>query len=327
MEIEGHSMTQGIPGLAGAQQALADGGGEQDDVPKFRLGRHERPGVGIKRIAVEQLDEAVGRLEDPGEDADEAIHDARIHIKKLRAIIRLVRSEIGEGVYLQENRRYRDAGRRLSAVRDPAALVEALDKLGTRFGDEATPAALEPARTSLVQAEKRARTAKEEAMSEVTDILRSARELVCNWTMTNDDFSLVERGLKRTYRKGHRAYKKAARRPGIRNLHQWRKHVKYLWYQMEMLRAFWPRRLNVLASEIEGLAGYLNDVHDLAMLRRALRPNRGLDDGVACKGVSALAGHARRRLAAKSLAAGHRIYAQKPGAFARRLKQRWKGSN
>jgi CHAD domain-containing protein len=297
--------------------------GDQDRARKFRLGRHEGIGRGIIRIALEQLDEAVGRLENPGKDADEAIHHARIHIKRLRAIIRLVRGEIGDEVFLQENMRYRYAARRLSAVRDAAAMVEALDKLAMRFADEPARTVLEPARTSLVEAEHSERAAKEEAMSEVTLVLRSARDEIYNWTIESDDFAAVERGLKRTYQHGRRAYKRAARRPGIRNFHQWRKHVKYLWYQMEMLRAFWPRRLNVLATQLEELADYLNDVHDLSMLRGALGRNRGLRNGA--NTLSDSAEHARRRLVGTALAAGDRVYAQRPGAFARRLKKGWKG--
>jgi hypothetical protein len=94
---------------------------------------------------------------------------------------------------------------------------------------------------------------------------------------------------------------------------------------MEMLSAFLPREHHVLATELEVLADYLNDVHDLAMLRRALRRNRGLEDGANCKGLSDSAEHARRRLMTKALAAGDHIYAQRPGAFARHVKKGWKG--
>jgi hypothetical protein len=110
-----------------------------------------------------------------------------------------VRGEIGEKVFRREDTRYRDAARRLSAVRNTAAIVEALDKLGRRIPDEVAPTTFELVRKTLVQAEKKERAAKEEAISEVKCILLSAREEICNWPLKNDDFSAVERGLRRTY--------------------------------------------------------------------------------------------------------------------------------
>jgi CHAD domain-containing protein len=326
MEMEEQNVTQALLGSPGDQQALVADIRPQDGRKRLRLRRHEQIAAGIKRIAIEQLDEAIGHLKTSGKDPDDAIHDARADIKRIRAILRLVRGEIGEKVFRRENTRYRDAARRLSAVRDTAAMVEALDKLGRRFPDEVAPATFGLVRASLVQAEKKEPAAKEEAMSEVEGILLSARQEVFNWPIKTNDFSAIERGLKLTYAEGRRGFERALCRPSIRNFHEWRKQVKYLWYQMSILRASWPKLLRVLAGEIGKLADYLNDDHDLAMLRRAVPERRGMDDAADSEALRRLANHARRKLRAKTRVLGHRIYAQKPGAFARSVSKYWKSN-
>src|ERR1041384_5148276 len=85
----------------------------------------------VEKPAAKQLTKIWDALSgQSGVDPDEATHDARKRTKKLRALLRLVRPELGDDVYRRENRALRDASRRLSGVRDAWVLVEALDDLG-----------------------------------------------------------------------------------------------------------------------------------------------------------------------------------------------------
>jgi CHAD domain-containing protein len=73
---------------------------------------------------------------------DEAMHDARVCFKKIRAVVWLVWAELDGDIFRQEQAYYRDAGRRLSAVRDTAAMIEAFDKLTDRFATQLAADAL-----------------------------------------------------------------------------------------------------------------------------------------------------------------------------------------
>jgi len=57
------------------------------------------------------------------------LRNARTCFDRLRAVLRLVRNEIGTELYRRENALYRDARRRLSAVWHSAARRRTLDKL------------------------------------------------------------------------------------------------------------------------------------------------------------------------------------------------------
>lgn len=71
-----------------------------------------------------------------GDDLPESVHSARKDLKKLRSVPRLVCPVIGGERFRTENKRYRDAGRRLSSSRDAEVKLETLVALGERFGEE-----------------------------------------------------------------------------------------------------------------------------------------------------------------------------------------------
>src|SRR5216683_2066314 len=79
----------------------------------------------------------IGRIEThlhSRDDLEKRVHDVRKRIKETRALLRLVRPELGSQFDV-ENTWYRDAGRELSASRDSAALVGAIEKLRVHTTD------------------------------------------------------------------------------------------------------------------------------------------------------------------------------------------------
>src|SRR5438128_1545277 len=95
----------------------------------YRLEENESLGDGIKRIAIEQLDGAIERLAQPMDDGIEAVHTARKGCKKVRALLRLMREEIGDEIYHRESNLLRDVARCLADARDADSALEALEKL------------------------------------------------------------------------------------------------------------------------------------------------------------------------------------------------------
>src|SRR5512146_1173 len=65
---------------------------------------------------------------------DTRVHSARKALKKARAALRLLRPNLVAGVYERENIALRDAGRRLSPLRDAKSLVAAVNLLGKPRG-------------------------------------------------------------------------------------------------------------------------------------------------------------------------------------------------
>ena len=94
---------------------------------------------GIKRIAIEEFDKAVAQTKPKVKNRDEAIHGARVSLKKLRALLRFARTKDNADVFRHENACYREAGKRLSEVRDATAMIEAFDQLTKHYADQLAP--------------------------------------------------------------------------------------------------------------------------------------------------------------------------------------------
>src|SRR5262249_59732979 len=75
-----------------------------------------RPGEPLRkttrRIVRKQIDAALEELTGANKGPrDEAVHEARKSLKRVRAVLRLVRPVIGEKAYRRENTCFRDAAR------------------------------------------------------------------------------------------------------------------------------------------------------------------------------------------------------------------------
>ncbi len=299
----------------------------EESTISYRLESGESLPSGIKRIATEQIDQALDQLENVPEGRDEAVHDARKRFKKIRAVLRLVRDEVGEEIYQRENVCYRDAGRRLSDVRDSYVMVETIDNLTGRFADQLVPGAFADLRDKLMAEHdtfKHKILDHEEAGTEVIETIQSARERVENWPIEQDSFSAIRPGLKRVYKRGRNRLAEAYADPAAENFHEWRKRVKYLWYHTRILEPVWPDLFDELADQVHDLSDYLGDDHDLAELRRLLtdRPDLVSDK----EERQALVGLLDRRSAELRAAArplGQRIYTEKPKDFVGRVGQYW----
>jgi CHAD domain-containing protein len=84
-------------------------------------------------------------------DKLEAIHSVRKEIKKLRALLRLVRTEIGARAYAKETQALREAASHLAAPRDAHVKVKALEDLINRFKGELSTRPFKAMRKALRQ--------------------------------------------------------------------------------------------------------------------------------------------------------------------------------
>ena len=263
---------------------------------------------GIRRIARGRIDHALDELRDKTDSsAEEAVHEARKDMKKLRALVRLARDELGGEVYRRENTCFRDVGRELSGVRDADVMLATLGRLDGTYPELRN--ALEEHRRGAPRAE---------ATDAVVATLEAARERVDRWPLEHDDFGALEGGLRRIYRRGRRAWRTVEDEPSTEVLHEWRKREKDLWYHLTLLRESWPPLLKVAADEAHELSDRLGDDHDLAVLAEWAEEH----DSVSEELHSAIA-ERRDSLQREALDLGRRVYAEKPGAFAGRLRGYW----
>jgi CHAD domain-containing protein len=284
---------------------------------------HETVPGGIKRIACELLDEAIERTTGGRENRDEAIHDVRVALKKLRALLRLARTGSSTAVLVREMGCYRKAGRRLSKLRDATVMLAAFDGLIKRYAQKFSSKALDELRQPLVGKRATQHSEENRALAEVGRLLRSAQTRVAKWPIKDDGFCALQKGLKHTYRNGCTRMTQAKADPSIENFHIWRKRVKDLLYQVRLFKPAWPAMLQKLADELEKLADYLSEDHDLAILRQQVL-QQSPEDWDELEALVALIDQRRSELEVEAHRLGRRLYVESPNTFVRRFRVYWR---
>jgi CHAD domain-containing protein len=296
------------------------------DSDAYRLLAGEPVGAGMKRVLAAQVDDAISQLRgDAGTDPATAIHEARKDVKKIRSALRLVREEVGDDAWRRENDHYREVARGLSGFRDAEILVAALDGLSERFGPEAE-GRFDSLREQLDNENRAAHDdgSIERAMVEAAAGLTAGRGRIDSLPLDGDGWDLIGPGLHRTYRRGRKRLRAVEEEASVTNLHELRKRVKDLWYQVRLIRGSDPQLLGALADHAHDLSDHLGDDHDLALLRETVQRRRAAFAEAADKRHLLEEIDQRRgelQFAAVSLA--ERIYADKPKRFSKRLAKRW----
>ena len=130
--------------------------------------------------------------------------------------------------------------------------------------------------------------------------------------------------MRQVYRQARRALAAARAEPTVKHLHEWRKHVKYLRYQLTVLQPLWPEGMAPLVEHADHLGELLGEDHDLTVLRQmlALEPEQfGGED--ACALLLALIDSCRKEVEEEAMLLGQRLFQNPPPVFARRLKGYW----
>jgi CHAD domain-containing protein len=280
--------------------------------------------VGLERIAADQLDRALHGLEDPETGRHEAIHDARKCGKRLRALLRLARSGIGDDRYRRENAAIRDAARDLSGLRDAEALLETYQRLQARFADEVDWRRLIGVRRALVT--RREQLADDgtlpEQIAAFGEQLSALRDRLPSWPLAELGFDDLAPGFKRSYRRGRKAMRAVEDASSDQGFHEWRKRTKYHRYHLELLRNLWPAQVKARCAEVKALGSLLGDEHDLTVLRATLRAEcQRFGHGADL--LHALAERRQAELRAQTRPLGRRLFAERPKALVRRYACYW----
>jgi len=279
----------------------------------FAFEQAEPVGDAVRRIVGEQVEGALAELRAPPEGLDQAVHSARKGFKRIRAVLRLVRGELGEDLYQRENVAYRDAGRRLAAVRDARVLLDTLDQLS-----DGVPVT----RGALAARDEQLRRGAPEAAEQACAELVAARARIAEWPLRHDGFDALQPGIDRIYGQGRRRRDRAYARGEEVAFHEWRKRVKDLWHVLQLLEPSWPPVLGALVEQTHDLSDLLGDEHDLSVLAETVS---GEDLGTAPEraAIAAFADGRRAELRGNARLLGARLYAEQPGDFAARLRIYW----
>ena len=168
----------------------------------FCFKRKESVPKGVKRLAVERIDAALGSLKDhPGADA---VHGVRKDIKKVRAVLRLARERIPKTAYRRQTELLRKAADQLAPTRDAYVKGAALRNLSKHFRGHLYRGDLRPLRKhfdgDLAQAEKR--FAKKKSASKVKCLLKRIPKELERLSFDAKGWKTISPGVENAFARG-----------------------------------------------------------------------------------------------------------------------------
>jgi len=242
-------------------------------------------------------------------------------MKQWRALMRLLEPFIPDAD--RWRREARDHGRSLAHARDGAAALNAFDGLG-----EKGILLLSTRTNASVRGRIEALRGNEE-QAVLTPALRetilawldAASAAIETWPLDPFDFSAIAAQLADSYRSARRRIPADWAAADAVDLHALRQRVVELRYQMELVEPLWPRFGRMWTGEAERLRERLGHCQDLEVLRGLTAPHQPLAHWrsrltPACAERSATLVQRASRIA-------HRLFAEKPKAFRRRLEALW----
>ena len=240
----------------------------------YELRHDETLGDNLCRICRKQIEGAVAVAKGETKTDDTPVHEMRKHLKKARGALRLVRKEIGRGMYRTQNHALRDVARLTSEIRDAEVRLQTVRELQevTKRDGHGTYGNLEVMLTLELENFMAAFT---EWQTQAVPLLEQAASAVDCWTL--DQFSCKQLccAVQASYRRGCRALGTATADPTTENFHQFRTRAKTLWYQLRILRPVNPVVLKTLSDDLHSLGDLLGRAHDLSFLAERLRSEHG----------------------------------------------------
>lgn len=255
-------------------------------------------------------------------DSEKVIHEIRKCMKRTRAVLKLFRSAAGEELYHKQNSIYREINQKLAPLRLSAVNVNTLNVL---ISDGRMKVNLQY-NTSLADRLKtrhnellREMILKQKIYRTISRTLRNNKKSIILIPESDHEYQVLLSGLYRMYKRCQVNLFHAMSHPTGENIHNLRKPVKYLWYQMMLIRPVWSPTIGQIIHNLDLLGERLGNEHDLAELEQFLWSNYFADaDNI--EPVVHLIRKDRIRIQRHVWPLAQKVFAETPGAFIKRMK-------
>jgi CHAD domain-containing protein len=290
----------------------------------FRLRSNESISRGLRRLARKELRSARSEVGGRRAPSDEAIHEARKSVKKVRAILQLIEDDDGRG--LGRSRKWlRSVNRTLSELRDAAAMLDTLAGLRKRHPRLFTRTTFAGLRRTLLDRKRNA--TKEVAGGEWKDVeqqLQRVRRTAKGWRPAHGDAGTLARGIRAAHRGGRKAMKCAQRGRRAEDFHAWRKEIKVLWYALRLVEPADGRvRRDIRALHLA--EQWLGEDHNIVVLCEQLSRDAAVFKGpLDLDRLRLAADRDQLRLRKKAIARAWTIYQRAPARYAHSVARAWK---
>ena len=289
----------------------------------YRFKLDESLAEGARRIIIEQIERA---LEEISSRADQAVavHETRKCLKRIRALLKLVRPMLATDAYKAENGRFRDIAKGLSETRDRDVLHQTLLTLQS-CGDDMQNKILKDVRKCVPALDRIIERAPSAALAEAAAALKTARRQYRRLDFASTEETRLFEGLKASYKAARKSRDLAYGAGDDEAFHEWRKPVQVHWRQMRLLIDAWPEAVSVRIEAARELSQMLGEDHDLSVLL-AFAENLAKEGRLSKSSASATVAMAKERqhdLRRRAEPIGRRLFAESPSAHAERMEALW----
>ncbi len=287
---------------------------------QYRLSAAQPLQKAIPQIVASEIDAAITRVKS-AKDGGAAVHAARKHLKRARAVLSLVQEAACGDLARASRKRLAAAGRLLAGSRDAEVAIETARELEME-SEPGTAGAFSDLLPFLKA--RRERIEEQLGASGHQGVIEELAKINASLSKLNPGQAAILDLLgsaAQTYRKGRRAMKQAAASASDEHLHEWRKLAQLHWRHVILLKEFWPLEAKSRIALARRLCDLLGKHNDLAVLHELVRANRAVFSGTSDADLLGRCIEERQaHLLKKALSSGGRLYAQRPKALARLLR-------
>ncbi len=163
-----------------------------------------------------------------------------------------------------------------------------------------------------------------ESLAAARKEIEAVRALVGGWMLPKRDRRFFLEGLERCYARGRKLLHSSLADGDSQRLHEARKSVIHHLHHLEILEPAWPRMMKVWCDELGRLREALGDLNDLSELEGQLAdPQTAFGKIASIDAVLVLIAARRLKLTARVRKRANQLFAERPGALARRLDAIW----
>ncbi len=195
----------------------------------------------VPAIAASQINAAMERLK-AAESDEKAVHAARRHFKRTRALLGLVEPAACGKIARRDQKRLASSARLLAAARDAQAAIAAAVALEKDFGAGPNSRAFSDLKSFLDARRDRAgETLQQASVKTVLATLEKTKASILKLDLSGLTMSGLLDSASQTYRNGRDAMRDALENEGEEEIHRWRKLVQRHWRHMLLLKESWPK--------------------------------------------------------------------------------------
>jgi CHAD domain-containing protein len=204
---------------------------------------------------------------------EEAVHDIRVFMKKSRAAVRLLNSQVDDELFIKENVAYREIGRMMASRRETSVQRKTLKLLKKehpdlflRLSDNEMIQTLlkKPEPESVVDGADQFKT------GQINDLLNKASYRLRFYTLDKLNPQLLLKELEQAYILAAENYLRCRINHKPAALHAFRKRSKDFLYQLYFFRPLNPSLIKGLEKKLDSLTQNLGKYNDLSQIIRFL---------------------------------------------------------